>query len=70
MGGFLIASGSTGDFADARPVLAGFGCGAVEASAVWIGRGPGGAGARGGEGKVLGFFYCLWRGKSAALTRR
>lgn len=33
--------------------------GAVEVVAACVGGGSGGAGARGGEGAVLGFFYCL-----------
>ena len=38
----------------------GVGCGAVEAIAVCVSGGFGGAGARRGEGAVLGFFYCLY----------
>ena len=37
----------------------GVGCGAVEGVAVGNSGGSGGAGTRGGEGAVLGFFYCL-----------
>lgn len=37
----------------------GSGCCAVEGVAVCIGWSLGGSGARGGEGAVLGFFYCL-----------
>ena len=38
----------------------GSGCGAVEGVGVRVGGVFGGAGTRGGEGAVLGFFYCLW----------
>lgn len=58
-GRFFVAACSTGNCRDARPVLMDVRSGAVEIVAVCVGGGSRRAGAGGGEGAVLGFFYCL-----------